>query len=149
MGLGNLCDLRHVRGEAIQMYRQDGASFRRDNSFDLAYIDIARFWVGVHEYWRSSRQPDRLCCCEKGIGGGNDLVAWAEAQSEKHEQQCIGTRIDSHGFPHVHVAGELFLKLRQLRAEHITAALQHFKDCLINLGLQVVVLLHMAIKSDA
>ena len=48
----------------------------------------------------------------------------------------------------VHIAGELFFELRELRTEHINAALKHLKNGLINLGFQLVVLLYMAIEPD-
>src|SRR5712692_8889450 len=115
------------------MHGHDGASLRRNSSVDLGYIDIACFWIGVHEYRSGARQPDRFCRREESVGRGDDLVAWAQTQGEKHQQQCIGARIDSHGLLQFHVAGELFFKLRQLWSEHVTPALQHVKDGLAKL----------------
>ena len=141
-------DRGHVRGQAVQMYGHDGASFRCDRRFDLADIDIAGSGIGVHEYRSGAGQPDGFRGSKESVGGGDDLVAGAESQRQKHQQQRVGAGIDAHGFLRLHVTRKLFFELDQLRAEHVASALQHIQDGLINLGLQIVVLLHVAIKAD-
>ena len=68
---------------------------------------------------------------------------------QKDEPQRVGAGVDADGFLRLHVTRQFFFELDQLRAEHITAALEHVEDGLIDLSLQVVVLLHVAIKTDA
>src|SRR6266849_5101788 len=131
------------------MHGHDGTSLWRDRRFDLCYIDIPCSRIRVNEHRSSTRQPDRFRRREEGVGRGNNFIVRAKSQGEKRQQQCVGARVDSHGLPHVHIGGEFFFKLHQLRTEHVTAALQHVKDGLINLGLQVVVLPDMAIEPDS
>ena len=131
------------------MHGHDGARLRRDRGFDLGHIDIARFRIGVHKYGSRARQPDGFRRSEESVGCGDDLVAGAKSERQKHQPQRVGAGVDAHGFLHLHVPREFFFELGQLRAEHVTAALEHVKDGLINFSLQVVVLLHVAIKADA
>ena len=106
------------------------------------------FGIGVHEYRSGAGQPDGFRRGEESVGGGDDFVARAESQRQKHQQQRVGAGVDAHGFLGLHVTRQFFFKLDQLRAEHVASALQHVQDGLIDLGLQIVVLLHVAIKAD-
>jgi len=63
-------------------------------------------------------------------------------------QSASVPELTPNGFFRVHVTRQVFFKLDQLGAEHITAALQYVKDGLIDFSFQVVVLLHVAIKTD-
>ena len=130
------------------MHRHDGARLRGDRGFDFAYIDVAGAGIGIHEHRGGAGQPDGFRRGKKCVGSGDDLVARAEAERQKHQPQRVGAGVYAHGFLRVQVARQFFLELDQLRAQHIAAALQHLEDGLINFSLQVVVLLHVAIKAD-
>ena len=130
------------------MHGHDGSSLRRDRGFDLGDVDIAGPGIAIHEHWSCSGQPDSFCRGKESVGGGDDLVARAEAESQKHEPQRVGAGVDAHGFLRFHVARQFFFKLDQLRAEHVTATFQHVKDGLIDFSLQIVILLHVTVEAD-
>jgi len=128
------------------MHRHDGAGLGRDGSLDLGHVDVLRPRLDVDKDGGRARKPNGFGGGEKGVGGGDDLVPWSDPECQKTEQQGIRTRVHPDRFLHAHVLGQLLLELRELRTEHIGAALEHVVNGLINVLLEVAILANMPVE---
>ena len=91
-------DLQHVDRQTGVMDRDDRAGARRDRGLDQFGVDVQRCRVDVDQHHIGAQVADNFGRGGKGMGGGDDLVARADAQRFERQMQAGGGRIDGDAF---------------------------------------------------
>jgi len=101
--------------------------------FNFCWVDVASFWVYIHEYRRGAALGYSFSSGNEGKRSGYDLIARLDAAGEESKLQSIGARSHTNGELCPTVSGNLRFKSLYLRAKDELAAFYNFLDCIINL----------------
>ncbi len=101
----------------------DSLSFWRNRLPDCFGIKALGFWIAIHQYGSSTRDPDGLGCSEEGIGVRDHFVAFAQAQRHESQPERIRAIADANCILSACVCGQFILESFQRGALHILTAL--------------------------
>ncbi len=109
VALGDLHQLDHVGDLAGQLHRHDRLGPRRDRGLDL--VDIhAEGIVAIDQHRRRAGFGDRADGGDEGVGGGDDLVAVADAERLQRQLERIGAGADADRVTGADQLGEALLE---------------------------------------
>ena len=126
--LGDRADLVHVGRLAEQVHRQDRARAPGYGGADGLRVDVEAAGQDVHEHRDGAAVADGLGGGDEGEGGGDDLVALADAGGAQGQVQGIGTGGAAEGVTHAKVVGGFLLEGLHIGAEDVAGIgqrLQH------------------------
>ena len=126
---------RHVGGQSCVVHRHDGLGARIDGGLDRTRVDVQGEWVDVDQADIGAQVAHHFGRGGEGVGGGDDLVARADADGFKCQVQARGGRVDGQAMQGlaVHVVaaqefGEVLLKAAGLGPGGDPAAAQRVHD---------------------
>ena len=108
---------------AEQVDGDDGLRGRRDQRGNVLRVDIERLRIDVGKDRPRAQPRDRAGRGEKREAGQDHLVARGNVQGHQGQQQGVAARGAADGVLCLAVAGHLLFELRDLRAEHESAAI--------------------------
>jgi len=101
--------LAHVGDLAGQLDRHDRLGLFGDRGLDL--VDVhAEGIVAVDQHRRGAGFRDRADGGDEGVGGGDDLVAVADAERLERQLERVGAGSDADGVAHADQLGEALLE---------------------------------------
>ena len=118
MMLGDVQDGGHVGRQARVVHRHDGPGLGRDGRFNGAWVDVHRRRVDVHQAHIGAQVAHHFSRGREGVGGGDDLVARANAQGFQGQMQTRRGRVHGHAVQAfiAQKSAEVFFELRRFGA---------------------------------
>ena len=115
-------------GKAGKIDRDDGLGARRDGSFDLVQVDVARDRVDVRKHRRCADFKDDAGCRHPGNRRGDDFVAGADARNAQGDFHGAGAGVEGTHRAPAEIGRELFFEFRDFGAAGDPAGAQHVAD---------------------
>ena len=113
---GDRADAHHVGGYAEQVHWDDGSSPCGDRCLDTLWVDVEAVWLDIYEHRSGTKTTDGTSGSEECKRGGDDLIAWTDAERPQRQQECVGTRGAAHSAGYVQKQRDLALEAGDLLA---------------------------------
>ena len=146
MALGGVFDDADVRGErGAELWNihdvsedvdgHDGFGFWRHSGEDALDADEESVRFDVHKHGRRACIHDGGSGGDRGVGRGDDFVAFADVKSAEGERESVGRVGDADAVVAAEIRSEFFFKCGAFVREDISPCGEHPFDCLEDFSL--------------
>ena len=133
----NGVDFLHRGALAVEMHRHDGLCARRDGGLDAGGVDVIACKRGLDQHGGRPGVADGQHRRNKGVGGGDDLIARADAHRLEDQHQRVQSVAAADAVPDAAVGGKCLFKGGILAAADVPAVVQHAGKRPAQLGIQL------------